>query len=264
MLSANSLRCEYATNPLGVDEPNPRLSWRLESDHRGTLQTAYHIQVAMSREDLEAETDLRWDTGEVASDRSTQVAYRGAVLLSFECLWWRVRVRDNHGEQSAWSESARWEMGILEPSTWQAEWITPDLEEKKTDNPCPMLRKEFSLSGPVRSARAYITSLWLYEFEINGRRVGNRRLTPGFTSFHERLHYQVYDVTEYVVRGDNAVGVTLGQGYSWTWGASVTSQPAEKSCPPLPDTVVGWEKGSFSLKKLLILLCQPLSSLSMA
>ena len=212
-LNVDSLRCEDATNPLGIDQRSPRLSWTLESDHRGTLQTAYCVQVAASRRDLEAETNLRWDTGEIASDRSTHVAYSGSALASFERLWWRVRVRDNHAEQSAWSEPASWEMGILEPSTWEAEWITPDLEEKTTDNPCPMLRREFSLRGPVHSARAYITALGLYEFEINGRRVDDRRFTPGFTSFHKRLHYQVYDVTQYLVQGDNAIGVTLADGW---------------------------------------------------
>jgi alpha-L-rhamnosidase len=205
-VGVHSLRCEYVINPLGIDEREPRLSWRLLSDRRDTVQTAYRIQVAGSRDDLEAERALLWETAEVTSDRSTQVLYQGLALRSFQRCWWRVRVRDNYARWSEWSEPAFWEMGILEPEAWQARWITPDLEERETDNPCPMLRKEFVLSTPLRQARAYITALGLYECEINGRRVGDRRFTPGFTSYHKRLHYQVYDVTDLLSVGANAIG----------------------------------------------------------
>jgi alpha-L-rhamnosidase len=212
-LTIAELRCEYGTDPLGIDARRPRLSWQLRSDRRGTLQTRYRIQVAGSLGDLDAERSLLWDSGELASDRSTQVVYEGADLHSFQRCWWRVRARDNHGEESGWSPPARWEMGILEPSEWEAEWIAPDLEEKEADNPCPLMRREFALAGPVRSARAYVTALGLYELEINGRRVGDLRFTPGFTSFHKRLQYQVYDVTEYLAEGANALAVTLADGW---------------------------------------------------
>jgi alpha-L-rhamnosidase len=212
-LTIAELRCEYATDPLGIDARRPRLSWQLRSDRRGTLQTRYRIQVAGSLGDLDAERSLLWDSDELASDRSTQVVYEGADLHSFQRCWWRVRARDNCGEESGWSPPARWEMGILEPSEWEAEWIAPDLEEKEADNPCPLMRKEFALAGPVRSARAYVTALGLYELEINGRRVGDLRFTPGFTSFHKRLQYQVYDVTGHLAEGVNALAVTLADGW---------------------------------------------------
>jgi len=212
-LRVSGLRCEYAVDPCGIDAQRPRLSWRIESERRGTLQRTYRIQVATTLEALEAEQHLKWDTGERSSERSTQVVYQGPALTSFERHWWRVQVSDHHRAQSAWSSPASWEMGILEPSGWQATWITPCLDEKPIDNPCPMLRKEFSLSGRIRAARAYVTALGLYELEINGRRVGDLRFTPGFTSFHQRLHYQVFDVTEHLDQGANAIGVTLADGW---------------------------------------------------
>jgi len=212
-LRVSVLRCEYAVDPCGIDTQRPRLSWRIVSERRGTLQRTYRIQVAATREDLESEKNLKWDTGERSSDRSTQVVYQGPTLGSFEHCWWHVRVSDDLGKHSAWSSPASWEMGILEASQWQATWITPCLDEKRTDNPCPMLRKEFSLSGRVRSARAYVTALGLYALEINGRTVGDLRFTPGFTSFHQRLHYQIFDVTNHLAQGANAIGVTLADGW---------------------------------------------------
>jgi alpha-L-rhamnosidase len=212
-LAVDRLRCEYAANPLGIDASKPRLSWILLSDRRNTTQTAYHIQVAASREGLMDASKLVWDSGVVESDSSVWVDFNGPTLVSFQRYWWRVKVRDNYRQESDWSQVAWWETGILKPAEWTAEWISPDLEEKEEDNPCPMLRKEFNLKGKVSSARAYVTSLGLYEMEINGRRVGDARFTPGFTSFHKRLQYQTYDVTDYLREGRNAVGVFLADGW---------------------------------------------------
>ncbi len=212
-LTLDRLRCEYVTNPLGIDVVKPRFSWILLSDRRNTTQAAYHIQVATSREALTDDSKLVWDSGVVESDSSILVDFSGPKLVSFQRYWWRVKVRDNHGQESDWSQPAWWEMGILSPSEWTAEWVSPDLEEKDEDNPCPMLRKEFELKTKVRSARAYVTSLGLYEMEINGRRVGNARFTPGFTSFHKRLQYQTYDVTDCLREGTNAAGVLLADGW---------------------------------------------------
>jgi alpha-L-rhamnosidase len=169
--------------------------------------------VAASKEALTQASELVWDSGIVKQDSSIWTAYDGNKLDSFQRYWWRVKVRDNHGEESEWSQPAWWEMGILDPSEWTAEWISPELKEKNEDNPCPMLRKEFNLREKVKSARAYVTSLGLYEMEINGKRVGEARFTPGFSSFHKRLQYQIYDVTDYLREGKNAVGVFLADGW---------------------------------------------------
>jgi alpha-L-rhamnosidase len=212
-LNIGKLRCEYQENPLGIDTIKPRFSWVMLSDRRNTIQTAYHIQVAASNEALTQASKLVWDSGVVKDDSSIWVDYDGNRLDSFQRYWWRVKVRDNHGEETGWSQPAWWEMGILSPSEWTAEWISPELEEKAEDNPCPMLRKEFNLKGKIESARAYVTSLGLYEMEINGKRVGDARFTPGFSSFHKRLQYQVYDIKDYLLEGKNAVGVFLADGW---------------------------------------------------
>jgi hypothetical protein len=105
-------------------------------------------------------------------------------------------------------------MGLLEKGDWKARWIGTGLEEKEEgDRPCPLFRREFRLKEGIRSARAYVTSLGLYEMKINGGRVGDWLFTPGWTSYNKRLQYQTYDITEMVKPGLNAVGVTLGDGW---------------------------------------------------
>jgi alpha-L-rhamnosidase len=209
-----ALQVEYKSNPLGLDVRQPRLGWRMESTTRGTVQTSYRVQVATSRAALTTGRGLLWDTGQVRSDQSAHVVYEGPTLASRQRYFWRVQVWDGAGQQSPWSEVAFWEMSLLTPSDWQAAWITPDWDEDTTrPQPAPLLRKAFRLRGTVRQARAYVTSLGLYELELNGQRVGDEVLTPGWTSYDTRLQYQTYDVTAHLRTGENAIGVALGDGW---------------------------------------------------
>lgn len=210
VLSIYDLSVEYFTNPIGIDDPNPRLSWKIESDQRNTHQTSYQIQVSETM----YFSDLIWDTGEVSSDQSVHVRYEGPDLESRQKYYWRTRVWDNHGNKSQWSESAFWEMGLISSGNWQAEWIEPGFEQDSTtSSPSPMFRNEFELNGDIVSARVYVTSHGAYEMEINGERVGDRYFTPGWTSYHNRLQYQTYDVTELLNGGENAIGVIVGDGW---------------------------------------------------
>jgi alpha-L-rhamnosidase len=207
------LRCEYKVDPMGIDARHPRLSWRLESTDRGVVQSAYRIQVAADEANWGG-SSVVWDTGKVASDRSIHVPYDGPALESGRRYYWRVRVWGGDDHSSKWSAPAFWEMGLLEPADWQAGWITPaGAGDTSKPQPAPMLRGTFQIDGNVRSARAYVTALGLYELEINGQRVGDQLFTPGWTSYHRRLQYQTYDVTEALRRGENVVGATLGDGW---------------------------------------------------
>jgi len=213
-LNVGSLRAEYKENPLGIDAREPRLSWQLHSDARGVLQTAYQVRVASSEADLRKATNLAWDSGRISSDESTHCPYKGAPLQSGRHYYWQVRVWDNGGNASDWSEAAYWEMGLLYAADWQASWIEPDSpEDVKKPHPAPLLRREFQLHGVVDRARAYVTSHGLYEMQLNGQRVGDQLFTPGWTSYNKRLQYQTYDVTKLLKNGANAVGVTLGDGW---------------------------------------------------
>ena len=213
-ISLAGLKCEYKANPLGIDVQQPRLGWQAASDERGWLQSGYQIRVAQNAAALNQGKDLLWDSGKVSSPESTHRAYAGAPLQSGKRYYWQVRVWDVKDQPSPWSETAWWEMGLLEPLDWQASWIESALaEDVSKSNPCPMLRKEFEVKSEVKSARAYVTSLGLYEMYLDGQRIGDEVLTPGWTSYDNHIQYQTYDITAGLKKGKNAVGVILGDGW---------------------------------------------------
>ncbi len=208
------LRTEYKENPLGIDSRAPRLSWRIAAKVRNVRQAAYQIRVARSAGDLRSARNLHWDSGRVASAESTQRVYDGKPLGSAQRYVWQVQVWDDQGRASGWSEPAWWEMGLLTPADWRASWIEPGLpEDVTTSPPAPMLRRAFRLTKAIQSARAYATSHGVYELHLNGARVGDEVLTPGWTSYATRLQYQTYDLTTLLRRGDNAISVLLGNGW---------------------------------------------------
>jgi alpha-L-rhamnosidase len=217
MITITNLHTEYHVNPLGIDVAQPRLSWQLASDRRGAAQIAFQVRAAADVASLDA-GPLLWDSGKVASDQSVLVPYAGPALRSGQRVYWQVRAWDETGAASAWSEPALWEMGLLAASDWHAEWITPDWDEDTSQSqPQPVLRREFKLDGAVKSARAYVTSLGLYELHLNGQKVGDDVLTPGWTAYNHRLQYQTYDVTGLLRSGENAVGALLGDGWYRGW-----------------------------------------------
>ncbi|HPW61698.1 MAG TPA: family 78 glycoside hydrolase catalytic domain [Cyclobacteriaceae bacterium] len=201
---------ENLRNPLGVDV-TPRFSWQLVSGKRNVMQTAYEIRVS------DAITTLSkgniWSSGKVNSDQSLFVPYGGKPLESGKKYFWQVRVWDNTGKASAWTEANFWQMGLLNASDWKAKWIQPGYKEDTINQPSPYFRKTFNTSKKIASATAFITSLGLYEAFVNGKRVGDGYLTPGWTSYNKRLQYQLYDVTTLLISGNNAIGVVLGNGW---------------------------------------------------
>src|SRR5215216_5669751 len=232
MITAGSrpaqLKCEYRIDPLGIDERAPRFSWVLESERRGQVQSAYRILVARSEEYLEAEENLLWDSGRVESDRTVGVKYEGEALRSSSHCVWKVRVWDGAGDPSSYGGSAVFEMGLLERSDWDGTWISAgkgpagDMEPPSGEEyddlghalaPSPYLRKEFRMQKLVRWARLYATARGVYELYLNGNRVGNDVLAPGWTDYDSRVQYQTYDVTSLLVEGPNVLGAVLGDGW---------------------------------------------------
>jgi alpha-L-rhamnosidase len=213
-MKIEDLRCEYLQNPIGIDAVKPRLSWRLASQIRGETQSAYRIQVGESIRSITSGRDLVWDTGKVASSQSIHHEYSGPKVETRMRYYWRVKAWDKKGKETEWSGPAFWEMGVLDSSEWSAKWVDPEGDiDPLSFKPCPYLRKAFKLVKRPQSARVFITSHGLYELSINGQVVGDDVFQPGFTSYTDRLQYQVYDVTDLLRKGENIVGVILGDGW---------------------------------------------------
>ena len=211
-LKVENLLTENLTNPISIDAAAPRFSWRIdESEKRNVMQTAYELIVNTNPDPKKGKPV--YNSGKVNTDQSVYVDYKGTPLLSGQKYYWHVKVWDNYGKSSDWSEPASFGMGMLMPSDWKAQWITPGYVEDSVNRPSPLFRKPFRLDKKIKSATAYITAHGLYEAHINGKRVGTAYLTPGWTSYNKRLQYQAYDVTELLKPGENAVGVTLGNGW---------------------------------------------------
>lgn len=218
-------RCEYLADPLGIDVRQPRLSWRLEaldSASRGQKQTACQIQVASTRALLEQSKPDLWDSGMVASDRSAHVVYAGKPLTSRAQCFWRVRVKDENGAESAWSTPARWTMGLLEPSDWSAKWIGCDQVFKREggwpppDNkvPDPWLRKTFELKAKPERATIYVASVGYHEVYVNGKRIGDSVLAPAVANHRKRARYVAYEIANQLREGRNVIGLWLGVSWS--------------------------------------------------
>jgi alpha-L-rhamnosidase len=208
-LSVNDLKVEHLEDPLSIETLKPRFSWKINSTVKNTLQSSYEIRVGTNKASVKLGKDLVWKAS-VSGDQSVLIDYAGSELQSKKRYYWQVRVKDNHGNSSAWSEPRLFQTGLVE-SDWTAQWIT--VPGKDTSKVSPLFRKEISLKKEVKSAVAYVTAKGLYEAQINGKRISDSYFAPGWTSYNKHLQYQAYDVTAFLKKGSNAIGVTLGDGW---------------------------------------------------
>ena len=243
------LTCEYDANAF-IDFQNPRLSWVNDNvkQTRGVAQSAYQIRVALSDADFSTPV---WDSGKVLSDNSAFIVYEGAPLQSRTTYYWQVKVWDEQGNESAWSQPASWHVGMLSADEWKGKWIgapwqgvesydvmssSGETQYRIEDNskralPAPLLRKAFSLNKPVKQARFYGTGLGYFELYINGKRIGEDYLSPNQTNYDVRpklntrnivvedpfeeylVMYLTHDLTDIITQGENVFGVILGNGF---------------------------------------------------
>lgn len=284
-------RCELLTNPLSIHEPNPQLSWELTAERRAEHQTAYRVLVASSPEALARDEADLWDSGRVESDRTAHIPYQGKPLPSRAACWWKVMAWDRDANPGPWSQPAHWEMGLLHPHDWSAQWIeaapipapfvlhsavygqgdlpqpghgaadvtdrvasllaqgpfpvnnntlgpdpvfgqrkrlvawgTLDNRPVRIEEPegstaraprgtIPLLRKPFTVRPGVTRARLHATALGVYELSLNGRKVGDQSLAPGWTDYRKRLRYQTYDLTDQLTPGPHALGAVVAPGW---------------------------------------------------
>ena len=225
-----NLRCEYQENPLGIDTRNPRFSWSMSDTLRCAKQTAYEVLVASNEGQLEKDNGDIWNSGKVKSGQSQFITFEGAALKSASRYFWKVRTWNKNHRASEWSAPHWFETGLYAKEDWQAKWIAAQKAKDVFPPRSVILRKTFNIDKNVARARLYITGLGNYQAYLNGRKVGFDLFTPGWTNYPTRIQYQVFDVTNQVKDGGNALGVILGNmwwssGLGWQGGAAYSKGP---------------------------------------
>lgn len=238
------LHCEDFVDPLGVDLKNPVLGWtikQLSPKLRGLRQTAYQVLVASSAGHLMQNKGNLWDTGKISSDQMNQITYAGAELASGGKYWWKIRIWDETGVVSDWSAPAFWVMGMLNQDDWKAKWISAagaekfahqyrsaksdfnlkrDIAEFRAHQPAAsdlnfssmLLRKSVAIKPKLKRAIIHVSGLGQYELSVNGKKVGDGVLSPGWSDYTKTVLYDTYDVTTQLKVGANAIGIMLSNG----------------------------------------------------
>ncbi len=220
-LNPVNLKVEYEAEPHDLDVKKPRFSWQLSDTLRGVIQAEYKILVATNPSKLSDKKADVWNSGWVTSSQSIFIEFDGKDLESGTDYFWNVSVKNKNGDISKPSENSKFGMAFLNEEDWIANWIgyTPvdELETKSDFLRSILLRKDFVLKRKLESAKIYVSGLGNYQLFINGEKIGNDLLTPGWTDYHKRVQYQVYDVTENLRSTDNTIGIILGNAW-WSGG----------------------------------------------
>jgi len=201
MLTIKELKTEYRINPVGIASPSPRFSWILESDENDTVQVSYALDIIGGEEKV-------WNSGTVKSDESILIEYAGLPLHPRTHYQIKLDVTDNHGNKA--NASGTFETGLTQRENFKGNWITHGYEDKV--EACPVFVREFSCKGKPVSARIYASALGIYDIMLNGQKAGDAFFTPGWTSYHKRLQYQCYDITE-LLQKENRMEITVANGW---------------------------------------------------
>lgn len=257
------LQCEYREDPLGVETMTPKLSWQIQSNQKNVLQTAYRILVADNVELLKKDNGNIWDSKKTSSATSQLVPYKGKQLVAAKKYYWKVMIWDNQGNVYPWSATAIWQMGLPAREDWSAaKWIAyeeindtaiivPHMHQggKKAwgsrRNVLPLFRKNFSIRKTVRSATTFISGLGHFELSVNGKKVGDHFLDPGWTNYAKHAQYVTFDITDKLKPGVNVLGVMLGNGFYYIPGQRYRKMTGAYGLPKLiAKTVIEYTDGS--------------------
>ncbi|MBU9743318.1 glycoside hydrolase family 78 protein [Lachnospiraceae bacterium ASD3451] len=212
MENANSrlmMTCEYLETPVGIMNPRPRFSWRVQGELQNTSQTSYRILVSLISGQKKEEV---WDSKEQSSGRSTAIEYNGQPLRSRGQYIWEVTVglKQEDGTGYRMTGTGRFEMGQLTKEDWKGIWIG---EPAPVNGRAPMFRSRFKVGEPFEQGRLYISGLGYFEAFINGTKITDSVLDPGWTDYRKTVLYRAVDITELLVPGENVLAVVLGEGW---------------------------------------------------
>ena len=185
---------------LGVDEDRIAFSWNLTDDEQDTIQTEYRITVQNI-----------WDSGWIKSGRSIEIPFEGKDLQSSTRYEWSVEVKNNRNETAQLQRQASFTTGILKSDDWKAKWITMNRTDKK---PLPIFRKSFEIdpTRKIEHAVVHLCGLGHFELNLNGEKIGDHFIDPGWTNYRKTCLYVSFDLTDSLKSGENVFGVLLGNG----------------------------------------------------
>ena len=193
----------HQTNPIGIDTEQPVFSWKLKSEHRKKYQTAYQIVVRS-----ETTKDICWNTGKVVSDNNILVNYVGKSLKPANTYKWKVRIWDNDGKVSSWSQEQYFSTGLLREGDWKAEWISsPDAVY------APVFTKKIRIDKIPDLAHVFVNCQGYFELYINGEKIGTDVLSPAVSDFRFENYYLTYDIRDFLKIGENTIGLWTGRGW---------------------------------------------------
>jgi len=231
-LLISQIKCSGSENPVGIGL-TPDFSWILTAGHRGQIQTAYQVIVGSESEIIKNDPGTIWDSGKILSLQSVWIAYQGPSLISGKEYFWRIRAWDEDDKPSPWSKTGRFVTGLFSEEDWRdSKWIgyedindslllipgvhgngdnLGDVAKKRTT--VPYFRKDFSIEKKITKAYVFVSGLGQYELYINGDKIGDHFLSPGWTDYRKTCFYNTFDITENLKRGSNTVGSIVGNGF---------------------------------------------------
>lgn len=197
------IRVEYQKRPDNISIKNPRFSWKIKSEKQNTMQTAYQVIVQKKEK-------IVWDSGIEKSEQSVHITYLGEELKPETEYQVNIKVWDNHGEMD--EQETSFETGIFEGISLKAEMITHDFPQEETS--CPIFYKRIKINKKVKKAFAYATAHGVYEMNMDGSKIGDIYMAPGWTSYHNRLMFQKYDITEIISKkAEHLIEIVVGNGW---------------------------------------------------
>lgn len=203
------LRCEMLRNPWGIYTVTPHLSWKISSDRQGTAQLYYQIIAANDEQQLNANKGNLWNSGKIKSPQSTWIVYSGKALNSRSIVFWKIRIWDEQGHATEWSETAHFSVGLIKNSDWNARYIGGD-----QDNPeSPLFWKTFECKDNNQPTFLHINTLGYHEIYMNGEKISDDVLAPAVVQFDKRSLCMTYDVSKFIRKGENSIVIWLGKGW---------------------------------------------------
>ncbi len=218
-IAPTDLRTEFLHNPINIATPVPRFSWTYLTNQRNFTQSTYHIQVSEQEVALREGKNLVWDSGLIESGEQNNISYAGPALRSHTRYYWRVSIQANNGEPPVFSSVHFFETAFLPDAGWSARWIDDGKRQPTKDDAyylpdrMPLFRHSFQVSKKIISARLYIAGLGYNECYLNGSKINDHVLDPGWTAYGKQVLYTTHDITSFLRRGSNVAGIMLGNGW---------------------------------------------------